>query len=266
MWWGVFRISLQLLIGLLTCALIFPFASINERQRRVKKWSRRLTKICHLEVEIIEAGGTAQQMQAGGGEMVVSNHISWLDIFVINSLTPCHFVAKAEIRQWPLIGWLCERAGTVFIARGKRADVRRIFTDMVARIHAGDRVGFFPEGTTCAQGKMLPFHANLFEAAIHAEVPIQPVAIRYLRVDGQGYEEAADFIGETTFVQSVLRIMAVPRVKVQLLILPQLPTEGAHRRELASQAQDSIANALSVPVVGKQSEPQTKHPAEPKAA
>ncbi len=251
MWWGIFRIVVQLLIGLFTCAFIFPFSDTAARQRRVQKWSACLIKICHLDVEYVDAGGLASLVRDGGGEMVVSNHISWLDIYVINSFTPCHFVAKAEIRQWPLIGWLSHRAGTIFIARGKRADVRRIFTDMVARIHGGDRVGFFPEGTTSAQGKMLPFHANLFEAAIHAEVPIQPVAIRYLRQDGKSYESAAEFIGETTFGQSVLRILAVPHVKVQLLILPQLATLGAHRRELAAQAQNSIANALGVPVAGQ---------------
>lgn len=251
MWWGVFRIAVQLLIGLFTCAFIFPFSSPAARQRRVQKWSRRLTSICHLDVEFVDAGGASSLVREGGGEMVVSNHISWLDIYVINSFTPCHFVAKSEIRQWPLIGWLSARAGTIFISRGKRADVRRIFTDMVARIHAGDRVGFFPEGTTSAQGQLLPFHANLFEAAIHAEVPIQPLAIRYLRSDGTGYEDAATFIGDTTFAQSVMRILSVKHVKVQLLILPQLATQGAHRRELAAQAQASIANALGVPVVGE---------------
>lgn len=266
MWWGVFRIAVHLLIGLFTCAFIFPLIGPQARLRRVQKWSRRLTSICHLDVEFVDAGSARSVVPAGGGEMLVSNHISWLDIYVINSFTPCHFVAKSEIRQWPLIGWLSHRAGTIFISRGKRSDVRRIFTDMVARVHAGDRVGFFPEGTTSAQGQVLPFHANLFEAAIHAEVPIQPLAIRYLRSDGSTYEEAVDFVGETTFAQSVLRILRVKHIKAQLMILPQLDTQGAHRRELAAQAQASIAQALDVPLMKADANDAKKSPDQLRAA
>ncbi len=97
---------------------------------------------------------------------------------------PCRFVAKSDIRDWPLIGWLCDKAGTVFIARGKQRDVRRIYQGLVTSIRAGERIAFFPEGTTVGQGTLLPFHANLFEAAIDA-VPVQPYALRYVDQDGR---------------------------------------------------------------------------------
>src|SRR5690606_36823074 len=96
---------------------------------------------------------------------------SWLDIFVIHAMHPCRFVAKAEIRGWPLIGWLCEQAGTIFIARGRLRDVRKIYEGAVRSLREGEHVAFFPEGTVSLQGSLLPFHANLFEAANEAQVP-----------------------------------------------------------------------------------------------
>lgn len=243
--WGLLRIVTHLIWGLLNCILLFPFLPEINKKRRIKAWSRQLLGICKIKVELLDAGGKAHALELIGGEMVVCNHLSWIDIFVINTLTPCHFVAKADIRSWPLIGKLCEAAGTVFIARGKRSDVRRIFEDMVARIHAGDRVAFFPEGTTALQGQLLPFHANLFEAAINAEVPLQPLALRYLNPQGE-YEAALEFVGDTSFVQSVIMILRKGGAKAQLLVLPMLETGGAHRRELAQKSRQMIAQGLGL--------------------
>ena len=143
-----------------------------------------------------------------------------------------------------MIGWLCEHTGTIFIARGKQREVRRIYAGLVKSIHDGERVAFFPEGTTAPQGTVLPFHANLFEAAIEAEVPVQPYALRYVDADGR-LHDSADFIGEMTFVESVIAIIKSGGMHAQLIRLPAIPSHGAHRRELAAAARDLIANALS---------------------
>ena len=153
-------------------------------------------------------------------------------------------MAKSDIRDWPLIGWLCDKSGTIFIARGRQRDVRRIFAGLVTSIHNGERVAFFPEGTTAAQGTVLPFHANLFEAAIEAQVPVQPYALRYLDEDG-ALHAAADFIGEMTFAESVAVILRNRRLTAELIRLPAIASAGAHRRELAQTAHDAIKNALS---------------------
>jgi 1-acyl-sn-glycerol-3-phosphate acyltransferase len=175
--------------------------------------------------------------------LIVSNHISWLDIFVINSVHPCRFVAKAEIRAWPVLGWLVAQAGTVFIARGNRRDLRHIFKGLVDVLGQNQRVAFFPEGTTASQGQLLPFHANLFEAAIDARAAVQPVALAYL--DGKGgWHPAVDYVGETTFVDSILRILGGPPMTARLQCLAPIPAEGAHRRELARAAQQAIEAAL----------------------
>jgi 1-acyl-sn-glycerol-3-phosphate acyltransferase len=144
-----------------------------------------------------------------------------------------------------VLGWLVAQAGTVFIARGSRRDLRHIFKGLVEALAQRQRVAFFPEGTTSSQGKVLPFHANLFEAAIDAKVPVQPYALSYLDAAG-GWHPAVDYTGETTFVDSILRILGGEPVRARLSCLAPIETAGAHRRELAKAAQEAIEAALGV--------------------
>lgn len=232
------RVVVHLCEGLATCALVFPFASSSLRARLTRGWSRRLLRLCRVEVE--HAGGVAALEHA----LVVANHVSWLDIFVINALDPCRFVAKAEIRKWPVMGWLAAGAGTVFIARGNRRELRHVFKGLVEVLQRGERVALFPEGTTGLQGQVLPFHANLFEAAIDAGVPVQPYALAY--VDDRGaLHPSIEYVGDTTFVDSLLRILQGPPVTARLACLAPLESVGAHRRELALAAQEAVAAAVA---------------------
>lgn len=234
------RVLLHLFAGLLTCALVFPLIDEPRRSAHIKRWSCKLLALCHIEVDIDCVDGAIAAPRA----LIVANHVSWLDIFVINSMHPCRFVAKSDIRDWPLIGWLCDRAGTIFISRGKLRDVRRIYQGLVASLHAGEHVAFFPEGTTAPQGTLLPFHANLFEAAIEAQVPVQPYALRYLDEQGR-FHRAVDFIGDMTFAQSMRTILNARRIHARLILLPVIATEGMpHRRELADAAHAAIGRAL----------------------
>jgi 1-acyl-sn-glycerol-3-phosphate acyltransferase len=233
------RVFAHLFIGLSTCAFVFPLTNQFGRERRIKKWSVKLLTICGVHVEVVHATSTPPAVRA----LNVANHVSWLDIFVMNSFYPCRFVAKSEIRDWPLLGWLCAKTGTIFIARGRVRDVRRIFEGLVASIKAGEHVAFFPEGTTAAQGGLLPFHPNLFEAAIDADVPIQPFAIRYVDAGGR-LHSVVDFIGDTSFSQSMIAILKVGGIKAILTRLPIIETKGSHRRELASAAEQAIAAGL----------------------
>ncbi|MFC7518181.1 lysophospholipid acyltransferase family protein [Herbaspirillum sp. GCM10030257] len=234
------RVVLHLFQGLATCAFVFPFLDHAGRQGCIKRWSAKLVRLSGISVIIEQPHAVTAAPRA----LIVSNHISWLDIFVINSLEPCRFVAKSDIRDWPLIGWLCEKTGTIFISRGKLRDVRRIYQGLVSSLHSGERVAFFPEGTTSAQGEVLPFHANLFEAAIEAEVPVQPYAVRYTDSAGR-LHPAADFIGEMTFVQSMVTVLKSGGMTARLTMLPPIETPpGSHRRDIAELAHRSVAGAL----------------------
>ncbi|MEC4719264.1 lysophospholipid acyltransferase family protein [Noviherbaspirillum sp. CPCC 100848] len=237
------RVALHLFRGLATCAFAFPRLGHAARQQRIQRWSARLVALAGVEVRVSCRPG----LQPAARALIVSNHVSWLDIFVINSVGPCRFVAKSDIRDWPLIGWLCEKTGTIFISRGKLRDVRRIYQGLVASLHAGERVAFFPEGTTAAQGTLLPFHANLFEAAVEAEVPVQPYAVRYTGKSGE-LHAAADFIGDMTFVQSLVSVLRSGGMTAHLELLAPIETRpDTHRRELADAARREIADALGMP-------------------
>jgi 1-acyl-sn-glycerol-3-phosphate acyltransferase len=252
----VVRMFVHLFAGMGTCAFLFPFLGRPARQARIRRWSIKLVHICGLKISILDPNGylaAASVTRATAGQtLMVANHISWLDIFVINALEPCRFVAKSDIRGWPLVGWLCAKTGTIFISRGKPRDVRAIYQGLVASIKAGDRIAFFPEGTTGAQGGLLPFHANLFEAAIDAGVAVQPYALRYLDDIG-ALHPAADFIGDTTIVESILAILKARRsrrITAELTVLAPIASMGAHRRDLAATVRAAIEQSLgNVPAI-----------------
>lgn len=235
------RVFLHVLTGVCTCAFIFPWISAPKRDTLVRRWSHQLLSLCKVRVKFIDQSGG----QLADHALIIANHVSWLDIFVINSWQACHFVAKADIRSWPIAGWLSAQAGTIFLARGKQREVRRIYEGLVHQLEQNKRIAFFPEGTTGAQGGLLPFHANLFEAAIEAKVPILPFAVRYVDAQGQ-LHSAADFIGEMTFAESMKLILAAGEITAELIQLPSIPTEGAHRREIAQQARLVVAGGLGV--------------------
>ena len=235
--WRLARVVIHLLEGLVTCALVFPLASAGLRERLTRSWSRRLLGLCRIEVEQVPGAPVLAHA------LIVANHVSWLDIFVINALHPCRFVAKAEIRAWPVLGWLAAAAGTVFIARGNRRELRHIFKGLVTVLQQGQRVAFFPEGTTSRQGEVLPFHANLFEAAIDAKVPVQPYALSYVDAAG-AFHPSVDYVGDTSFVDSLFTILEGGAVSARLQSLAPIDATGAHRRELAQAAEDAVAATL----------------------
>ncbi len=238
-----FQISLvflHLIRGLCICGMLFPWLDKAAKKDRIQIWSQQLLAIFNVRVKMNLAN-------LSGGTVIISNHVSWLDIFVINSVSPCRFVAKSDIRSWPMLGWLAEQAGTIYISRGSKSDVKRIYKHLIDQIEAGERVAFFPEGTTAEQGSLLPFHANLFEAAIHAKVPVQPIALRYLNAAGS-LHLAVDFVGDMTFAASMDNILRGGEVIVELQSLDPIPTEGCHRRELAAVARQSVARALQVEI------------------
>ncbi|RZA30438.1 MAG: 1-acyl-sn-glycerol-3-phosphate acyltransferase [Lysobacteraceae bacterium] len=227
----------HLVAGLATCALVFPLVPLRSRERLTRRWSRKLLGLCRVTVEQLEGAPVLEHA------LIVANHVSWLDIFVINALHPCRFVAKAEIRSWPILGWLAAAAGTVFIARGNRRELRHIFKGLVTVLQEGQRVALFPEGTTSIQGEVLPFHANLFEAAIDAKVAVQPYALSYVDARSK-LHRSVDYVGDTSFVDSLFTILEGEPVRARLQALAPIEAAGAHRRELAQAAQDAVSAAL----------------------
>jgi len=223
------RLGGHLLSGVLTILLLFPHLDGTERAKRVTRWAARMLAILNIRVV---SRGRAPNVRAGGA-LLVSNHVSWLDIHVFHSLLPVRFISKAEVRGWPVIGWLAEEVGTVFLVREKKSDAMRVNQVMADHLRNGDLLALFPEGTTSEGRQVLPFFPSLFQPAVEAQAQIWPARLRYL--DGQGnHNEAAAYYGGMTLAESLWRVARQRQVVVEVEFLPLIPhQEGVGRRELA---------------------------------
>lgn len=230
--WRYSRIALHLLRGVLTSALVFPMLSQEQRGRSRQRWSCRLLNILGIELQ----SGGAPLIERG---LIVANHVSWVDIFVINAITPSAFISKSEVRQWPIIGWLAAVNETVFLRRGSRGHARIINEEIARCMGSGRHVALFPEGTTTDGSHVQHFHAALLQPAILTGNPIQPMALRYQTPDGD-YTRAAAYDGDLSLGQSMASIVGAERIVVRVDILPAIKTDNLHRREIALQAHQAI--------------------------
>ncbi|MEO5844485.1 MAG: lysophospholipid acyltransferase family protein, partial [Caldimonas sp.] len=187
-----------------------------------------------------------QGAPAGAGSLLVANHISWLHIMAIHAVVPqARFVSKADVKAWPLVARLVDSAGTLYLERERKRDALRVVHAVAAALTAGQVVAIFPEGTTSTGHGLLPFHANLLQAAISTATPVQPVALRFSE-DANAVSEAVEFIGATSLTESLWRTSCGDGVRVRLTFLPPRVSAGADRRALAEQLRADIAGALGI--------------------
>ena len=181
-----------------------------------------------------------------GNLLILANHVSWLDIFVLHSLRPSRFIGKSELKRWPLLRHLIIGSGTLFIERERRRDAYRINGHARDVLASGDTIAIFPEGTTSDGSSVLPFHASLVQPIIDASGHVQPIAICYRSADG-GFTEAPTYVGETSFVESLWRVLGERRLVVEVEFGPTLSARTRHRRELSREAEAFIRAAVEAP-------------------
>lgn len=237
----VARLSFHLLRGLAIAWLLYPRLSETERQVGKRRWSKTLLSI--LSVSVSEKTAPKKLPDRC---MLVLNHISWLDPFVIDARFPATFIAKSEVRDWPVVGRLCTLVGTLYIERGRRSAARGASKAIVAELERGVLVAVCPEGTTTFGRSLERFHAALFQPALDAAATLQPVALRYLDVAGK-HTDAAGYVGETSFLESVWTIVSTRHIVAELNLLAPVSVHGQTRRSLAQKTETAIAEALGVP-------------------
>ena len=196
--------------------------------------------------------------------MFVANHISWSDIHALNSIIPVRFIAKSDIKSWPVFGYLVRKSNTIFVERGKRQEAGRIVELTKLSLSAGDNVCFFPEGTTTdgagtdgtvtdgtginsrgLQDKpVLPFKSSVLQATIDASAQIWPVAIRYYHPDGSINTQMA-YAGNTTLVESMQSVLKQKNPSVALHFLTPIQASEKNRRDLSNAAYDAIVTKLN---------------------
>jgi len=236
--WRLLRVVLHVVRGVVTVALRFRALDAAGRQVHIGHWSLGL-------LHALGVGLVAEGQFRAGANLLVANHISWLDIAAVHAVCPrARFVSKSDVRHWPLLGWLIGAVGTLFIERERKRDAMRVVHQMAESLAAGDVVAVFPEGTTGDGRALLPFHGNLLQAAIATETPVQPVALRYTE-PGLDWSPTVSWLGATTLAHSVWQIACARGVQVRVTALPARGSAHADRRALAQRLRDDIDQALT---------------------
>ena len=235
-WRKKFKLGARLLIGLAQTPFYgSPFAARGART--VSHWHGRVCRA--LEVHVQTQGQAHQAQQAG--VLYLCNPLSWLDIPVLGSQLPgVRFLSKSEVRAWPLIGWLAQRAGSLFIERGNSQDTLHLVSQALKQGHS---VLIFPEGTTTDGLSLRRFHPRLLQAAQDANAPIQPIALHYLDPQGTPNPRVA-YIDDDSFNGTLQRIAHEHAVHARLHFLPLIHPNTVPRRELAELAHAHIRAAL----------------------
>lgn len=236
--WRLLRAVLHLLHGMLIVQWRFGSYSQAQRDARIGWWSAKLVTL--LGLRIVTKGSVPPMTRT----LVVANHVSWLDIPVIHAVLPqARFVSKADVLQWPLIGALISGAGTLFIERERKRDALRVMHRMAQALNDGQAVAVFPEGTVSDGAGLLPFHANLLQAAVSTHASVLPVVLRFSD-DEHALSEAVQYLEDTTLLGSAWRIVCTPRTMVTITVLPPVSAHGMDRRALAEAARAAMVSVL----------------------
>jgi 1-acyl-sn-glycerol-3-phosphate acyltransferase len=236
------RVTAHVVGGLATTVFVFPWVGPPRKRALIRRWSRQLLAMLAIETRVHRRhdGGLS------GNLLIVANHISWLDIFVLNALQPARFIAKADLRRMPVVGRLIGNVGTLFIERERRRDTHAVNRHTVEVLARGDLVAVFPEGTTSDGRSLLKFHSSLLQSIVDAEGHVQPIAIRYRTAD-DAHCEAPAYVGELSLVGSFWRVTGERSLVAELHLLPLLAARASHRRELSRAAAEAIRTVLESP-------------------
>ena len=235
------KIVFLVLCGVLKLVFIFPFMEATDKANSIQAWSVSLLRIFKMKICVV-----GEEKLSRSPFLLVSNHISWLDIFAINAFRPVCFVAKSEVKSWPIFGWMAKQVGTVFIQRGSASHARKIVIEL-AEILKLETICIFPEGTSTSGNDVLPFRSNLFESAVISGVPASPLAIQYISLDSQERSDAPAFVGDMGLVESISNILDSPGLEVKLQCLSPILTAGIQsfdRKTLAFLCHESISRMI----------------------
>ena len=241
----LYKLSLIILLfgyGLIIAAGVFPVLNLLWSANKAKSrrdalkthWLKRFSAIVNLCV-------TKEGELPEPGSLLVSNHISWLDIIVIGQYLPAYFVAKSDILSWPIIGYLSKQGSTIFIRRGDKKHIKATTEKMIWVLKQNSNIIAFPEGTTTKGNEVRSFHASLFQPALLTKSAIQPVALQYRGAA----EEHAPFVGDDDFVSHLIKMLTLNKIEVRLIFLPAINSSGKNRHAVSLETRDMIWDKIS---------------------
>jgi 1-acyl-sn-glycerol-3-phosphate acyltransferase len=232
--WRLLRALLHALAGLATIVVVFPRLDMSARNLHVQQWALRMLQVLGIGFEV------HGEPPLHGPVLLVANHVSWLDIIVMHAARHCRFVSKSEVRHWPLIGTLATGGGTLYIERDSRRDAMRVVHHMAAQLRAGDVLAIFPEGTTSDGADLLPFHANLIQAAVSAHAPAQPVAIDFVEMASGKRSQSPCYVNDDTLLGSLWRTVTGPAFRARVSFGEPQQAEGRDRRAWAAALRQAV--------------------------
>lgn len=222
----------------------FPRLSRERKLQEIKAWSKKTLEI--IGIQVLHETPLTQIEESDVPLMFVANHVSWVDALIIQSIQPSIFVAKSEVKHWPIVGSIATACGVVFVDRGSPSSARRMVDDVSSALHHGYCVAGFPEGTSSEGHTVSLFHANLFEAAINHHIQVQPLAIRYTNPTSGSMCLKAAFIGDIGFVQSLHQIISADGIHAKVYACEMLSPQGHSRRTLAHLSHRSVSSQLEL--------------------
>ncbi len=234
-------VVLHIAVGVSVLATIWVFCEQTTRDKLVRWWSKGL--LWRFNIKIVTFGHAPNGVDKNC--MVLANHISWIDIHALNSVTPVRFIAKSDINTWPVFGYLARKSGTIFINRTSRKDTARIVETTAEILAKGHNVAFFPEGTTTDGTELAHFKSSIVQAAINAQSKIYPLALRYPNPDGSINPKLA-YAGETTMAESMMQALRTKQPVVELHFLPTIDSQNGSRQAITQQAYQVIATTLNL--------------------
>ncbi|APW44028.1 lysophospholipid acyltransferase family protein [Rhodoferax saidenbachensis] len=232
--WRLCRVTVHVLVGAWTIRFNFSHLSQAEKNAAVQVWARAM--LARLAIKLVVEG----QPPETGPVLLAANHISWLDIVVMHAARHCRFISKADVQHWPIVGILATGAGTLYIERESRRDAMRVVHHMAERLQAGDILAVFPEGTTGDGVALLPFHANLLQAAISAHAPIHPVALHFMDGVTGAQSFAPCYVGADTLLGSLWRTLCTQDLVAVVRFGDPQSAEGRDRRAWAADLHETI--------------------------
>lgn len=236
-------LSILVLLLTLLLTLVMIYLGVGNSTRRQDWMQNSKAFICQCLLQVLNIRIQRIGHADPEAKLWISNHISWLDILMFTSLKQMHFIAKSEVRSWPIVGFVASLLGTVFIRRHNKFQVYRSLPRAQAIIRDQERLFVFPEGTTSGGRKTEVFYPMMFEIAVREKTRVQPIALRYWNADDEPCT-SAPFVDDDGIVGNILKLARQKYTLVEVYFLPSLDAQTMDRKQLAKASQASIDRIL----------------------
>ena len=220
----------------------FPYLSSTQKLSAIQKWSIQTLEVLNVRLE--KPTQYASFFSLNQAQLLVANHVSWVDALIIQAIQPSIFVAKAEVKRWPVVGAIATACGVIYVKRSSPGSSRQMVDDAANALLNGFHVACFPEGTSSEGLEVKAFHANLFETAIRQNIHVRPLCIRYTHATTGKHCTEAAFVGDLGFLESLHKVMSCKGICANVDIGHALSPQGHSRKSLAQLAHHNLSTQL----------------------